>query len=214
MKSIFFAASLMFAIPSYAETYNVELANVTDELAQSSVTGVLVGIRLDDGSILNPTFTQEELLNGITTKTVVIESGRSVANCEYNWQLDRGRKALVPEDFSNAEFVAGCELAEGVFSLNPIFNVSKFTLEIKPEAMEAMGAYFLLANLTAVDDAAARLTGGDLALQHRDLPKQIDFRVFSTGTPTFTLLTKWLVRGSDPVEERIEIGDETSFVLQ
>ena len=153
MKLISIIYALMFSIQALG---NVQLSvtGINNDVLDRSPTGIQVGIKFDDGSIVNPSFSIEELRAGIVEK-IIFEEDRSILSCAYNWLFVSKATDFAPRGFQGVND-GSCQVSEGRLIIKSPAAVRNVVITIEKTAFETVDATRLILTISAQDSAGSQ----------------------------------------------------------
>jgi len=197
-----------------AKNYEVVVQGITEEVIDSSHVGILIGMRLDNGTILTPSFTVQDLEDGVFTKTITLDENTKIESCESNWLLSKGKQSIVPESFSNQSIIEECVRQDDTFTIKPKYEISTIKINLPLSSMEKRNAAVLILSIEPISDTGDDFIGGQSTHTRNKFPGQISYRVFTEGFTTFKLKAMWLTKKSKRIVEHFDLEKSIEFTLE
>lgn len=183
------------------------------DLLQRSPAGIQVGIKFSDGVVVNPSFSVEELKEGVIEKKI-FEADRSIVSCTYNWFFAKERDDFSPSGF---EGVRGglCKKSEGDLIIESPAIVRRVGVTVKKSAFESLNASRLILTITAEDSISSLYDSRtrQVALAQTPLIFERIFVQAADSEINFILKPLW-IRSSGNIEGEIISFKEDQFVFE
>jgi len=192
---------------------SLKIHGVNDEVLERSPAGILVGVKFSDGVIVNPSFTLDELKNGVVEKNVV-EENRSVVSCTYNWLFAAKADDFAPRNFQGvADGI--CKTTELGLVIESPANVRKVEVTVMRSAFDRVSASRLLVTGTAEDSIGSSFPQKikQISIDQTPLTYERTFVQIANSELNFVLQPLWIRNGGNVQGDRI-LFQENQYILE
>lgn len=148
MKLLIIAFAFLLSWQAFADA-QLSVQGLNDDILLRSPAGIQIGIKFSDGVVANPSFSLNDLRNGIVEKTIY-EEDRSIVSCMYNWLFLAQSDDFSPRNFQGVSDGV-CRVLDGNFVIDSPAVIRHVVVTVEKSAFDSLTASHLILTITAED---------------------------------------------------------------